>query len=121
MQQMHPGQVWGPHQIIIRSEEEQANLKAVKLQADMLCLFFVVADCDWEDKKLANPKLPVFTTEMKNILDEPVSVRAIQLSNLFQTIFNEVPDNEIDQLNPLYSHMSMTHFDKKFSTGLLNA
>ena len=58
---------------------------------------------------------------MKNIIDEPVSVRAIQLSNLFQTIFNKVPNNEIDQLNPLFSHMSMTHFDKKFATGILNA
>ena len=118
---MPPNQVWGPQQIIIRSEDEQANLKAVKLQTDMLRLFFVVADCDWEEKKLANIKLPTLTTEMKNILEEPVSVRATQLSNLFQTIFNEVPDNEIDQLNPLYSHMSMTHFDKKFSTGILNA
>jgi len=87
----------------------------------MLSLFFIVADCDWEEKKLTNVKLPALTTKMKNILDEPISVRAIQLSNLFQTIFNEVPDNEIDQLNPLYSHMSMTHFDKKFSTGILNA
>ena len=114
MQNMMPqNQVWGPQQIIIRSEDEQANLKAIKLQTDMLCLFFVVADCDWEEKKLANIKLPTLTTEMKNILEEPVSVRATQLSNLFQTIFNEVPDNEIDQLNPLYSHMSMTHFDKK--------
>jgi len=58
---------------------------------------------------------------MKNILDEPVSVRAIQLSSLFQTIFNEVPDNEIDQLNPPFLHMPMTHFDKKFATGILNA
>ena len=58
---------------------------------------------------------------MKNILDEPVSVCAIQLSSLFQTIFNKVPDNEIDQLNPLFLHMSMTHFNKKFATGILNA
>ena len=121
MQQMQSNQVWGPQQIIIRSEDEQANLKAVKLQTDMLRLFFIVADCDWDDKKLTNVRLPALTTEMKNILDEPVSVRAIQLSNLFQTIFNEVPDNEIDQLNPLFSHMSMTHFDKKFATGILNA
>jgi len=110
---MQSNQVWGPQQIIIRSEDEQANLKAVKLQTDMLRLFFIVADCDWEDKKLTNARLPTLTTEMKNILDEPVSVRAIQLSNLFRTIFNKVPDNEIDQLNPLFSHMSMTHFDKK--------
>ncbi len=122
MQQMQPNQVWGPQQIIIRSEDEQANLKAVKLQTDIMrSLFFIVANCDWEEKKLTNVKLPALTTEMKNILDKPISVRAIQLSNLFQTIFNEVPDNEIDQLNPLYSHMSMTHFDKKFSTGILNA
>ena len=121
MQQMQSNQVWGPQQIIVRSEDMQANLKAVKLQTDMLRLFFIVADCDWEDKKLTNARLPTLTTEMKNILDEPVSVRAIQLSNLFQTIFNEVPDNDIDQLNPLFSHMSMTHFDKKFATGILNA
>ena len=121
MQQMQSNQVWGPQQIIVRSEDMQANLKAVKLQTDMLRLFFIVADCDWEDKKLTNARLPTLTTEMKNILDEPVSVRAIQLSNLFQTIFNEVPDNDIDQLNPLISHMSMTHFDKKFATGILNA
>ena len=87
----------------------------------MLRLFFVVADCDWEDKKLSNIRLPELTTEIKNIVDEPISVRAIQLSNLFQTIFNEVPDKEIDQLNPLYLHISMTHFDKKISTGILNA
>ena len=121
MQQMQSNQVWGPQQIIIRSEDKQANLKAVKLQTDMLRLFFIVADCDWEDKKLTNARLPTLTTEMKNILNEPVSVCAIQLSNLFQTIFNEVPDNKIDQLNPLFSHMSMTHFDKKFATGILNA
>jgi hypothetical protein len=58
---------------------------------------------------------------MKNLLDKPVSVCPTQLSNLFQTIFNEVPDKEIDQLNPLHSHMSMAHFDKKFSTGILFA
>jgi len=121
MQQMHSNQIWGPQQVIIRSEDKQANLKAVKLPTDMLRLFFIVADCDWEDKKLTNARLPALTTEMKNILDEPVSVRAIQLSNLFQTILNKVPDNEIDQLNPLFSHMPMTHFDKKFATGILNA
>jgi len=87
----------------------------------MLHLFFIVADCDWDDKKLTNVRLPALTTEMKNILDEPVSVCAIQLSNLFQTIFNEVPDNKIDQLNPLFSHMTMTHFDKNFAAGILNA
>ena len=80
---MPPNQVWGPQQIIIRSEDEQANLKAVKLQTDMLRLFFMIADCDWEEKKLTNIKLPTLTTEMKNILDEPVSVRATQLSKLF--------------------------------------
>jgi hypothetical protein len=82
----------------------------------MLRLFFIVVDCDWEEKKLTNVRLPALTTEMKNILDKPVSVRAIQLSNLFQTIFDEVPNNEIDQLNPLFSHMLMTYFDKKFAT-----
>jgi len=51
---MQSNQVWGPQQIIIRSEDEQANLKAVKLQTDMLRLFFIIADCDWEDKKLTN-------------------------------------------------------------------
>ena len=34
MQQMQSNQVWGPQQIIIRSEDEQANLKAVKLQTE---------------------------------------------------------------------------------------
>jgi hypothetical protein len=57
----------------------------------------------------------------KKHLDNPVSVRAIQLSNLVQTIFNEVPSNKIDQLNQLYLHISIAHFDKIFSTGILNA
>jgi hypothetical protein len=49
----------------------------------MLSLLFIVADCDCEEKKLTNVKLPVLTTKMKNILNKPISVRAIQLSNLF--------------------------------------
>jgi hypothetical protein len=39
------------------------------------------------------------------------SVHPTQLGNLFQTIFNKVFNNKIDQLNPPHSHMSMTHFD----------
>ncbi len=58
---------------------------------------------------------------MKNLLNEPASVHSTQLGNLFQTIFNKVPDIKIDQLNPLHSHMSMTHFDKKISTRILFA
>ncbi len=41
------------------------------------------------------------------------SVHPTQIGNPFQTIFNEVPGNKIDQLNPLHSHMWMTQFDKK--------
>jgi hypothetical protein len=96
-------------------------LKAAKIQTDMLHLFFAVADCSWEEGKLKNIRLLTLTTEMKNLLDEPTSVRHTQLGNLFQTIFNEVPDNKMDQLNPLHFHMSMTHFDNKFSTGILFA
>jgi hypothetical protein len=87
-------------------------LKAAKNQTNMLRLFFAVADCNWEEGKLKNIRLPTLTTELKNLLDEPASVRPTQLENLFQTIFNKVPNNKIDQLNPLHSHMAMTHFDK---------
>jgi hypothetical protein len=118
---MQQNQVWGPQQIIIRSEDKQALLKAEKIQTDMLRLFFAIADCNWGEGKLKNVRLPTLTTKMKNLLDEPASVRPTQLRNLFQTIFNKVPDNKIDQLNPLHSHMSMTHFDKKISTGILFA
>ncbi len=87
----------------------------------MLRLFFAIADCDWDEGKLKNVRLLVLTTKMKNLLDKLVSVCPTQLSNLFQTIFNEVPDNKIDQLNPLHSRMSITYFDKKFSTDILFA
>jgi hypothetical protein len=51
-QQMQKNYVWGPQQIIIRSKDEQALLKAVKIQMDMLCLFFAIADCIWDKGKL---------------------------------------------------------------------
>jgi hypothetical protein len=63
VQQMQQNQVWVPQQIIIRSEDEQALLKAVKIQMDMLCLFFAIADCDWDKGKLKNVRLPVLTTK----------------------------------------------------------
>jgi hypothetical protein len=44
MQQLQQNQVWGPQQIIIRSKDEQALLKAAEIQTDMLHLFFAVAD-----------------------------------------------------------------------------
>ncbi len=121
MQQIQKNQVWGPQQIIIRSEDEQALLKAAKIQTDMLRLFFAIADCNWEERKLKNVRLPTLTTKTKNLLFKPASVSPTQLGNMFQTIFNKVPDNKNDQLNPLHSHMSMTHFDKKNSTGILFA
>jgi hypothetical protein len=121
MQQMQQNQVWGPQQIIIRSKDEQALLKAEKILMDMLRLFFAIADCDWEEGKLKNVRLSTLTTKIKNLLNKPASVRPTQLGNLFQMIFNKVPDNKIDQLNPFHSHVSMTHFDKKKSTGILFA
>jgi len=36
-------------------------------------------------------------------------------------VFNKIPENEVDLLNPLFTNMSMTHFSKHFTTGVLNA
>jgi len=36
-------------------------------------------------------------------------------------MFNEIPENEVDLLNPLFTNMLMTHFSKHFTTGILSA
>ncbi len=54
------------------------------IQTDMLKLFPIIGQCDWEDcGKLKSIKLPTLSKEMKNILNEPTSIRATQLVNLF--------------------------------------
>jgi hypothetical protein len=80
---MQQNQVWGSQQIIIRSKDKQALLKAAKIQTDMLCLFFPIADYNWEEEKLKNIRLSTLTTEMKNLLNELASVCPTQLGNLF--------------------------------------
>ena len=68
----------------------------------MLKLFFIIGKFNWEDGgKLMSIKLPTLSKEMKNILNEPASVCATQLDNLFQTVFNDEPENKIDHLNSL--------------------
>jgi hypothetical protein len=79
--------IWGggqPQPIINYSEEEQISQKAMTIQTDMLKLFPIIGQCDWEDcGKLKSIKLPTLSKEMKNILNEPTSIRATQLVNLF--------------------------------------
>ena len=36
-------------------------------------------------------------------------------------VFSEIPENEVDLLNPLYTNMSRIHFSKNLMTGILNA
>ena len=36
-------------------------------------------------------------------------------------VFNKIHENEVDLLNPLFTDMSMTHFSKHFTIGVLNA
>jgi hypothetical protein len=114
-------QNWQTQPMIFRSEAENESKQAAKLQTDILKLFFTVGKCDWEETTITEIRPPALTQTFKNVLDATQSVQATQFGNLCRTVFNEIPENEVDLLNPLYTNMSMLHFSKHFITGILNA
>ena len=114
-------QNWQTQPMIFRSEAENESKQAAKLQTDILKLFFIVGKCDWDEATITDICPPALTQTFQNVLDATQSVRATQFGNLCRTVFNEIPENEVDLLNPLYTNMSMLHFSKHFITGILNA
>ena len=107
--------------MIFRSEAENESKQAAKLQTDTLKLFFINGKIDWEEGTVTEIGSPVLTQAFQNVLDATQSVQTIHFGNLCRTVFNEIPENEVDLLNPLFTNMSMTHFSKHFTTGVLNA
>jgi hypothetical protein len=58
---------------------------------------------------------------MKNILLQPVSVRAISMVNILTTVFSEIPTDLGERLSPLTTSKSMHHISKNFASALLGA
>jgi len=114
-------QNWQTQPMIFRSEAENESKQAAKLQTDTLKLFFINGKIDWEEATVTEICSPLLTQVFQNVLDATQSVQTTQFGNLCRTVFNEIPENEVDLLNPLFTYMSMTHFSKHFTTGILNA
>ncbi len=107
--------------MIFRSEAENELKRAAKLQTDILKIFFAVGKCNWDEATITEICPPVLTQEFQNVLDTTQSVRATRFGNLCCTVFNKIPENEVNLLNPLYTNMYMIHFSKNFTMGILNA
>ena len=56
---------------------------------------------------------------MKNILAQPMSIRATQMGNMLTTVFMEVPNHMVEMLSPLTTHKLMHHISKNFASTLL--
>jgi hypothetical protein len=68
-----------------------------------------------------DPRIAKYTQTMKNILLQPVSVRAILMVNILTTVFSEIPTNLDERLSPLTTGKSMHHISKNFASALLGA
>ena len=107
--------------MIFCSEAENELKQAAKLQTDILKIFFTVGKCDWDKAIITEIRPPVLTQEFQNVLDATQSVQATQFGNLCCMVFNEIPQNEVDLLNLRYTNMSMIHFSKNSTAGILIA
>jgi hypothetical protein len=87
----------------------------------MLQLLLIGSDTNlFSPGTFGNPRIPVYTQAMKNILAQPTSVQSTQMVNILSMIFKEVPDNLAKRLSPLTSHKSMHHISKNFASAILN-
>ena len=68
-----------------------------------------------------DPRIMKYTQAMKNILLQPVLVRAILMVNILTTVFSEIPTALGKRLSPLTSGKSMHHISKNFASALLSA
>ena len=107
--------------IVVESRADKAREQEAKLNTNMLSLFLIGVKTDWEDGKIISTLLPMNTTEYKNILAQPSSVRPTQAANILQTVFTTSPDSLEQRFSPLFSMLSMEFFPKNLVTAWLNA
>jgi hypothetical protein len=89
----------------------------------MLRMMYVSGEIDWGEGTVKNIQLATFAQGYKNLLDRLATVQAIQLANLFTSVFSTEADNNDDDsyLNPLNRLLSLFVFTPKFTKAHLNA
>jgi hypothetical protein len=74
-----------------------------------------------EPSIFVDPRIAKYTQAMKNILLQPVLVRAILMVNILTTVFSKIPTDLSERLSPLTTSKSMHHISKNFATAILGA
>ena len=108
--------------IVVESREDKTRETEAKFSNNMLQLLLLGGTVDLTSPgSFVDPRIAKYTQAMKNILLQPVSVRAISMVNILTTVFSEIPTDLGERLSPLTTSKSMHHISKNFASALLGA
>jgi hypothetical protein len=108
--------------IIVESCEDKTRKTEAKFSNNMLQLLLLGGTVDLMSPGLfVDPQILKYTQAMKNILLQPVSVRAILMVNILTTLLGKIPTDLGERLSPLTTGKSMHHISKNFASALLGA
>ncbi len=108
--------------IVVKSREHEDSVDLAKLHNNMLTLFYVNGEIDWEEGTVKNLNLATFAQGFANLLSRTATVQETPFANLLNTVFTTQTNDDSDNpTNPLERLMSLTVFPKKFTKAHLNA
>jgi hypothetical protein len=109
-----------PQTIIVESRANKTRKSEAKFNNNMLQLLLIGGNVDITTPGyFVNPRIPIYTQAMKNIIAQPTLVQPTHLVNILTTVLGEVTNDLAQMLSPLTTHKSMHHISKKFASAIL--
>ncbi len=108
-------------QIVVELRADKIRKSEAKFNNNMLQLLLIGGNVVITTPgSFANPRIPIYTQGMKNIIAQPASVQPTHVVNILTTVYEEVPNDLAQMLSPLTTHRSMHHISKKITSAILS-
>jgi hypothetical protein len=105
-----------PQTIVVKSRADKCHKSEAKINNNMLQRLLIGSDTDLSPPGMfENPRIPIYTQAIKNILSQSMSLWSTQMVNILSNVFKEVPNGLAKRLSPLTTHKSMHHISKNFA------